>query len=77
MAKKPKVYEFTTIEQLHSISADRVDHFCRDLALWLLMHKIASQEGGLRSTSPRDVFGWIDDNKHHAEIRVTHKEVIT
>jgi hypothetical protein len=81
--KKPKVLEFRSIEEMHMIPADKIDHFCRDLAIWLLLHKIADAEGGLRirdgeqeyatkRTSPRDVFGWLDDDSHLATITLTH-----
>jgi hypothetical protein len=64
------VYHFRTVEDMHAVPAEKIDHFCRDLALWLTMHKLveAIDCAAIKVTSPRDVFGWIDDGKHDANI---------
>lgn len=33
-------FHFRTIEELHAIPLEKIDHFCHDLALWLTVHKV-------------------------------------
>ena len=73
MKKKPQTLEFRTIGELHAIPAEKVDHFCRDLALWLLFHKIADSHEDVKVSTPRDVFGWIDDGKHNVNVSINLK----
>jgi hypothetical protein len=64
------VFYFRTVEDMHAVPAEKIDHFCHDLALWLTMHKLvdAIDCAAIKVTSTRDVFGWIDDGKHDANI---------
>lgn len=74
--KKPTTYQFRTISELHAIPAEKVDNFCRDLALWLMVHRIAEAHSDdnvkIKVTSP-EVFGWIDDGKHDVNVRIDLK----
>lgn len=71
--KKPQTSYFKTILDMQAIPADKVDLFCEDLRLWLRLHRMAD-EAGIPVTTPRNVFGWIDDGRHNARIDVTIKQ---
>jgi hypothetical protein len=74
--KKHQTFYFKTIAELHAIPADKVDNFCRDLALWLMVHRIAEAHSDenvkIKGTSP-DVFGWIDDGRHDVKVSINLK----
>ena len=74
--KKPNVVEFRTIGELHAIPADKVEYFCRDLAMWLLYNKIPDTQAGVKVTSPRDVFRWIDDGMHKVNVSINVKSEV-
>lgn len=81
MAKK-KPHFFSTVSDMRALPTDKIDHFCEDLRLWLHMHKQAEAiqkqiddalGGGvmtLHITTPTESFGWIDDGRHDARIKV-------
>lgn len=71
----PEVYEFRTIEDLHKIPVEKIEHFCQDLASWLTIHRLAADipaelQGLLKVTTPTDVFEWIDDGKHDINLNI-------
>lgn len=69
--KKPDTYQFRTINELHAIPMDKIEHFCRDLALWLTICKISELTDGVtKVTTPLDVFGWVDDGKHNVNLNI-------
>lgn len=76
MAKKHQTFKFRTIEELHAIPIEKIEHFCRDLGLWLTLNKIAEAHTSdqIKVTTPRDVFGWIDDGKHDVNLTIKIKE---
>lgn len=68
---------FTTVTDMRELPAEKIDHFCEDLRLWLHMHKqveeIQAQIGQsvrIEVTTRTDAFGWIDDNRHDANIKI-------
>ena len=65
-------FKFRTVEDMHAVPFEKIDHFCHDLALWLQLHKLVeiSDTPSLRVTSPRDEFGWVDDGKHDININL-------
>jgi hypothetical protein len=74
--KKPITYHFRTVEEMHAIPMDKLDNFCRDLSLWLMVHRIAdanSTEDVKIKSGTRDVFGWIDDCKHDVRVNIKVK----
>ncbi len=69
--KKPDVYEFRTVAELHAIPIDKIDNFCRDLALWLAICKVGElTDGATRVTTPLDMFKWIDDGQHNVNLNI-------
>jgi hypothetical protein len=74
MAKTPKAQMFRTVEDMHAIPLEKIDHFCQDLALWLSLHRVAeltnAEQSMVKVTSPRDVFGWVDDGKHDVNLNI-------
>lgn len=70
MAKKTRSLYIKTITDMHAIPADKVDLFCEDLRLWLRLMRMAEDEG-MKTTSARDVFQWIDDGRHNVKINIT------
>jgi hypothetical protein len=75
---KPAAKHFTTVTDMRAIPADKIDHFCEDLRLWLHMHAhiaaVAAEVGNemlLKVLTPTESFGWIDDGRHDANINVT------
>lgn len=71
--------EFRTVAEMQAIPLDKIDAFCEDLRLWLTMMRLADAglaemppelKDAIRLVSPRDVFGWIDDGKHDANIHI-------
>ena len=65
-------FKFRTVEDMHAVPFEKIDHFCHDLALWLQLHKLVeiSDTPSLRVTSRRDEFGWVDDGKHDININL-------
>lgn len=72
--KKAPVIEFRTIGELHAIPLEKIDHFCRDLALWLQIHKVTEHVEGVTARTPRDMFAWIDDGKHDISVNIHVKQ---
>lgn len=74
MSKKHKVYKFRSVQDMQAVPLEKIDHFCRDLALWLSVCKIADQASDettqVKITTPRDEFGWIDDGKHDVNLNI-------
>lgn len=78
MSEEVKAQFFKTVTDMRTVPADKIDHFCEDLRLWLHMHKqveeLHAQLGELaymvKIKTPIDAFGWVDDNKHDATIKV-------
>jgi hypothetical protein len=58
-----KAHLFRTIEELHSVPEDKVDHMLEDLKIWLQMVRECKHP-----TLQRDIFGWIDDGKHEPSL---------
>lgn len=68
---EPTVYEFRTIENLHSIPLEKIPAFCEDLRLWLSLIRLAEKELPAGKVKNREVFGWIDDNRHDVNLKIT------
>jgi hypothetical protein len=66
--------EFRTVEDMQSVPLEKLGMFCEDLRLWLSLHRLSDAEKDLRITSPRDVFGWIDDGRHDLKISLSIKQ---
>lgn len=70
---------FRTVTEMHAVPAEKIDAFVEDLRLWLHMHReldatmaeLGAFAGIVKITSPTDAFGWLDDGKHDASIRIT------
>lgn len=76
---EPPIHTFRTISDLHSIPLEKIEDFCKDLALWLGVCRLtedlnAKTEGGIKMTSPQDEFTWIDDGKHDVDIKLKIQE---
>lgn len=77
MAKK-KPQAIRTVWDMRAIPESKIDHFCEDLRLWLHMHKqverirheLLAAGVDLKVTTPTEVFDWIDDGRHDANITV-------
>ena len=76
---------FTTVSDMRAVPAEKIDHFCEDLRLWLHMHKQVEQiqaelgplAAGLKIMSPTEAFGWVDDGRHDARIQINlHEHVV-
>jgi len=71
-------YTFTTIEDLLTIPAEKIDHALEDLRLWVHAIQLAralvdagwTDDSELRLSKPAE-FVWIDDGKHDCEIQIS------
>jgi len=75
--KKPEPQFFRTVTDMLTVPTEKLDHFIEDLRLWLHMQKkiaeIQREVGNiveLKQTTPIDAFGWVDDGKHDARIKI-------
>jgi hypothetical protein len=74
--KKPPVFYFRTVSEMHAIPLEKIEAFTIDLKLWLQQHRIAelTGKGWLTVATPTDVFGWIDDGRHDVKVHLTVSE---
>ena len=54
---------------MHAVPMDKLDWFCEDLRLWLKLQRMADASG-VKVTSERKVFCWIDDERHNVRIDI-------
>lgn len=67
----PETHTFRLISDLHAIPLEKIEDFCKDLALWLATCRLTETIEGLKMTSSQDQFTWIDDGKHDVKINLT------
>jgi hypothetical protein len=71
-------YYLTSIADFHTIPLGKVQHCVEDFLLWLLMVRFTDQQEGLKvATRSKAVFGWVDDGRHDANIRVRLQPEVT
>lgn len=71
--KMSKTYEFETIADLHQIPLEKIPALCEDLKLWLSVVRLAEMENPPMTVKNRDVFSWVDDNRHVVDLRINIK----
>lgn len=71
---------FRTFVEMCAVPSNKIDAFCEDLRLALHMRAQVAEiqaslgpelSGAIKITSPSDAFGWVDDGRHDANIRIT------
>lgn len=72
---KPKTQYFNTVAEMLAVPDEKIDHFCEDLRRWLHLRKGVSKvqdavRGLVEIQTPIPGFGWVDDGKHEANIRI-------
>lgn len=70
--------EFTSIAELMTVPAEKIDALCEDLRLWLHCHaEIAALLVDMiaaGTVAPTATFRWIDDGKHDAHMTLQPME---